>query len=158
MRIEINAATMVLIVGFAMATGIGRAGRAQTAGPAPGAAAAESVSGTPTARVFEIRTYTAEEGKLEALSARFRDHTIQLFEKHGIETIGFWIPVDEPRSKNTLIYIVAHPSREVAKRHWDEFQADPEWQKVKADSEANGKLVTKIDSVFVNPTDYSVLK
>jgi NIPSNAP len=109
-------------------------------------------------RIFEIRTYTAEDGKLDALNARFRDHTVQLFEKHGMQVIGFWIPTDEPRAKNTLIYILAHPSREAAKQHWEEFQNDPEWQKVKADSEADGKLVTKVESVFVNPTDYSPLK
>ena len=76
-------------------------------------------------RVFEIRTYTAEEGKLDALNARFRDHTTKLFEKHGITPIGFWIPADEPRSKNTLIYIVAHASRDAAKQNWDEFGKDP---------------------------------
>ena len=113
----------------------------------------------PTApRVFEIRTYTAEDGKLDALNARFRDHTTKLFEKHGITSIGYWIPADEPRSKNTLIYIVAHASREAAKQNWQEFQNDPEWQNVKAESEANGKLVTKVESVYVNPTDYSPLK
>jgi hypothetical protein len=109
-------------------------------------------------RVFEIRTYTAEEGKLDALNARFRDHTTKLFEKHGITSIGYWIPADEPRSKNTLIYIVAHASRDAAKQHWEEFGKDPEWQKAKAESEADGKLVTKVESVFVNPTDYSPLK
>jgi hypothetical protein len=112
---------------------------------------------TPT-RVFEIRTYTAEEGKLDALNARFRDHTTKLFEKHGITSIGYWIPADEPRAKNTLIYIVAHASREAAKRNWEEFGKDPEWQKVKAESEQGGKLVTKVESVFVDPTDYSPLK
>jgi NIPSNAP len=116
-------------------------------------------STTPTAmRVFEIRTYTAEDGKLDALNARFRDHTIKLFEKHGITSIGYWIPADEPSAKNTLIYIVAHASRDAAKQNWDEFGKDPEWQKVKAESEADGKLVTKVESVFVNPTDYSPLK
>jgi hypothetical protein len=136
--------TVVLASGFAVV--IVKTARTQSAAPPV------------TTRVFEIRTYTAKEGKLDALSARFRDHTIKLFEKHGIESIGYWIPADEPRSKNTLIYIVAHPSREVAKQHWDEFQADPEWQKVKAESEANSKLVTKIESVFVDPTDYSPLR
>src|SRR5450432_1589972 len=76
-------------------------------------------------RVFEIRTYTPEEGKLDALNARFRAHTTKLFEKHGITPIGFWIPADEPRSKNTLIYIVAHASRDAAKQNWDEFGKDP---------------------------------
>jgi hypothetical protein len=124
---------------------------ARTSNTAPPAADSPS-------RVFEIRTYTAEDGKLDALNARFRDHATKLFEKHGIQSIGYWIPADEPRSKNTLIYIVAHPSREAAKQNWQEFQNDPEWQKVKAESEADGKLVTKVESVFVNPTDYSPLK
>lgn len=119
---------------------------------------AESPAADTSSRVFEIRTYTAEEGKLDALNARFRDHTRKLFEKHGIQSIGYWIPADEPRSKNTLIYIVAHPSRDAAKQNWDEFGKDPEWQKVKAESEADGKLVTKVESVYVNPTDYSPLK
>src|SRR5262249_46076451 len=88
-------------------------------------------------RVFEIRTYTAEDGKLDALNARFRDHTTKLFEKHGITSIGYWVPADEPRSKNTLIYVVAHASRDAAKQNWEEFQTDPEWQKVKAESEAD---------------------
>jgi NIPSNAP len=118
----------------------------------------QSPTAPATSRVFEIRTYTAEDGKLDALNARFRDHTTKLFEKHGITSIGYWIPADEPRSKNTLIYIVAHPSREAAKQNWDEFGKDPEWQKVKAESEADGKLVTKVESVYVNPTDYSPLK
>jgi NIPSNAP len=121
-------------------------------------ASAETPDPGTRSRVFEIRTYTAEEGKLDALNARFRDHTTKLFEKHGITSIGYWMPADEPRSKNTLIYIVAHASREQAKANWDEFGKDPEWQKVKSESEADGKLVTKVESVFVNPTDYSPLK
>lgn len=121
-------------------------------------ASADAKDAETPGRVFEIRTYTAEEGKLDALNARFRDHTTKLFEKHGITSIGYWIPADEPRAKNTLIYIVAHASREAAKQNWEEFGKDPEWQKAKAESEADGKLVTKVESVFVNPTDYSPLK
>ena len=109
-------------------------------------------------RVYELRTYTAAEGKLEALKARFRDHTITIFKKHGIESIGYWVPQDGDRSKNTLIYIVAHPSREAATKNWADFQADPEWKKVAAESEANGKLVLKVDSVFMDPTEFSKLK
>jgi hypothetical protein len=109
-------------------------------------------------RVYELRTYTAAEGKLEALKARFRDHTITIFKKHGIESIGYWVPQDGDRSKNTLIYIVAHPSREAATKNWAEFQADPEWKKVAAESEANGKLVLKVESVFMDPTEFSKLK
>ncbi len=108
--------------------------------------------------VFEIRTYTAEPGKLEALHARFRDHTVQIFNKHAMTSVGYFAPTDEPLSKNTLIYVLAFPSREAAKKSWDEFRNDPEWQKVQKESEANGKLVTKVDSVFAEPTDYSPLK
>ena len=109
-------------------------------------------------RVFEIRTYTAEPGKLDALHARFRDHTVQIFNKHGMTSVGYFAPTDDPLSKNTLIYVLAFPSREAAKKSWDEFRSDPEWQKVAKESEANGKLVTKVDSVFAEPTDYSPLK
>jgi len=109
-------------------------------------------------RVFEIRTYTCYEGRLPALEARFRDHTITIFNRHAMTSIGYWIPQDEPRSKDTLIYILAHPSREAAKKNWAEFQADPEWQKVKADSEASGKIVSKVESVFADPADFSPIK
>jgi len=108
--------------------------------------------------VFEIRTYTAEPGKLEALHARFRDHTDEIFKKHGMKSVAYFAPLDEPLSKNTLIYILEFPSREAAKKSWDEFRSDPAWQKVQKESEANGKLVTKVDSVFADPTDYSPLK
>jgi hypothetical protein len=111
-----------------------------------------------TNRVFEFRTYTAEPGKLEALHARFRDHTRQIFAKHGMTSVGYFAPTDEPVSKNTLIYILAFPNRDAAKKSWDEFRNDPEWQKVQKESEANGKLVTKVDSVFADPTDYSPMK
>jgi len=109
-------------------------------------------------RVYELRTYTAPEGKLDALKACFRDHTIRIFKKHGIESIGYWVPQDGDRSKNTLIYIVAHPSREAATKNWAAFVADPEWKKVAAESEANGKIVTKVESVFMDPTEFSQLK
>lgn len=109
-------------------------------------------------RVFEIRTYTALPGRLDALKARFRDHTIEIFKKHGMISIGYWVPQDAPRSQDTLIYILAHPSREEAKKHWAEFQADPEWQKVKAESEASGKIVSHVDSVFADPADFSAIK
>ncbi|HTC36623.1 MAG TPA: NIPSNAP family protein [Bryobacteraceae bacterium] len=108
--------------------------------------------------VFEIRTYTAEPGKLEALQARFRDHTVDIFNKHGMTSVGYFAPSDDPLSKNTLIYILEFPSRDAAKKSWDAFRNDPEWQKVQKESEANGKLVTKVDSVFAEPTDFSPLK
>ena len=109
-------------------------------------------------RVFEIRTYTTEPGKLDALHARFRDHTTKLFEKHGMTNIGYWTPADEPRASDTLIYIIAHESRESAKRSWEDFINDPEWHKARDASEADGKIVNKVESVFVNPTDYSPLR
>lgn len=109
-------------------------------------------------RVYELRTYTCYEGKLDALKTRFRDHTIAIFERHGMESIGYWVPQDPERSRTTLIYILAHPSREAAEKHWTEFQADPEWQKVRADSEANGKIVQKVDRVFMTPADFSALQ
>jgi hypothetical protein len=116
------------------------------------------VKAASNSRVFEVRTYTAEPGKLEALHARFRDHTVQIFNRHGMTSVGYFSPSDEPLSKNTLIYVLAFPSREAAKKSWEEFRSDPEWQKVQKESEANGKLVTKVDSVFTEPTDYSPLQ
>jgi hypothetical protein len=109
-------------------------------------------------RVFELRTYTCNEGKLEALKTRFRDHTIEIFKRHGMESIGYWVPQDPVRSQNTLIYIIAHASREQATRNWAAFSADPEWKKVAAASEANGKIVVKVESVFMDPADFSPLK
>ena len=112
----------------------------------------------PNTRVFEIRTYTAAEGKLDALHARFRDHTLALFKKHDMTSVGYFKPQDAPLKQNTLIYILAHPSREAAAKNWQAFHDDPEWQKVKAASEAQGALTTKIESVFVDPTDYSPMQ
>jgi hypothetical protein len=123
----------------------------QVARPEPTGAAAAN-------RVFEIRTYTTEPGRLDALHARFRDHTTQLFEQHGMTNIGYWTPADEPRSKDTLIYIIAHASRAAAQKNWDGFINDPEWHKARDVSEANGKIVNKVESVFVNPTDYSPIR
>jgi hypothetical protein len=109
-------------------------------------------------RVYELRTYTCNEGKLEALKARFRDHTIAIFKRHNMESIGYWVPQDPERSKNTLIYIIAHASREAAAKNWAEFRADPEWQKVQKESEAAGPIVQKTESVYMSPTDFSQLK
>jgi hypothetical protein len=109
-------------------------------------------------RVFELRTYTCNEGKLPDLLARFRDHTMSIFEKHGMTNIAYWVPQDAPMHENTLIYVIAHASREAAKKNWAEFGSDPEWQKVQKDSEANGKIVSKVVSVFMDPTDFSPLK
>lgn len=109
-------------------------------------------------RVFELRTYYANDGKLSDLQARFRNHTTKLFEKHGMTNIGYWVPQDAPGSKNTLIYLLAHESRQAAKRSWDAFRDDPAWVKVRDASEVNGKLVQKVESVFLDPTDYSQIR
>ncbi|MGA2137026.1 MAG: NIPSNAP family protein [Bryobacteraceae bacterium] len=109
-------------------------------------------------RVFELRTYTCNEGKLPDLLARFRNHTTKIFERHGMTNIAYWVPQDAPNSQNTLIYVIAHASREAAKKNWAEFGADPEWQKVQKDSEANGKIVNKVVSVYMEPTDFSPVK
>jgi hypothetical protein len=112
------------------------------------------------ARVFELRTYTTNDGKLDALNARFKNHTVALFTKHGMTNIGYWTPVDPPRSQNTLIYILAHPSLEAAKKSWAAFREDPVWQKARAESEAQGAIVKQggVESVFLNATDYSPIK
>jgi hypothetical protein len=109
-------------------------------------------------RIFELRTYHTPEGKLDNLLTRFRDHTVDLFKKHGMTNIGYWIPTDEPLKGKTLIYVLAHRDREAAKASWAAFRSDPEWKKVSAASEANGKIVEKVDSVFMEPTDFSMIK
>ena len=108
-------------------------------------------------RVYELRTYITNEGKLEALLARFRDHTCRLFEKHGIQNIGYWVPIEKADgAENTLIYVVAHPSREAAKAAWKAFGADPEWQAARTASEANGKILAQPPgSIFMSVTDFS---
>jgi hypothetical protein len=118
----------------------------------------ESVSAQSGTRVFELRTYTAPEGKLKDLDARFRDHTLKLFTKAGMTNIGYFHPQDAPNSQNTLIYILEHPSRDAAKKNWADFQADPEWQKVSAESQKDGRIVSKVESVFMDATDYSPIK
>ncbi|MDI1313233.1 NIPSNAP family protein [Prosthecobacter sp.] len=106
---------------------------------------------------YELRIYTCNEGKLEALLARFRDHTCKLFEKHGMKNIGYWVPVDEENgSKTTLIYVLEHKSREAAKESFKAFGADPEWQAARKASEEAGKILAKApESIFMASTDYS---
>jgi hypothetical protein len=106
-------------------------------------------------RVYEMRIYTSPDGKFDALNTRFRDHTLKLFEKHGIENVAYFVPIDEPKSKNTLIYLIAHKSRDAADASWKEFRDDPEWKKVHSASEVNGKLVEKVEMMFLAPTDYT---
>jgi len=110
--------------------------------------------------VFELRTYTCNEGKLDGLDARFRDHTIKLFEKHGMTNVLYTHPTDaEKGAGKTLVYLLAHASTDAAKKSFDAFRADPEWIKARDASEANGKLlVNPPASVFLTPTDFSALK
>ena len=109
-------------------------------------------------KVFELRTYTAPEGKLPNLEARFRDHTMRIFEKHGMSNVGYWVPQDAPASDNTLIYIISHDSRDQAAANWDSFRADPEWQEVSRASQVDGRIVSGVEAVFMDATDYSPLK
>jgi NIPSNAP len=112
-----------------------------------------------SSKVFEMRTYTAAEGKFDAVNARFRDHTVKLFEKHGMKNIGYWTPMEGPTAGTTLIYILEHASRDQAKASWAAFGKDPEWQKARAESEAGGRILAKApESVFLTATDYSPIK
>jgi hypothetical protein len=104
-------------------------------------------------RVYEMRIYHAAPGKLDALNKRFRDHTVRLFEKHGMENLGYWTPIDN--TNNLLIYVLAHASRAARDKSFAAFGQDPEWKAASKASEANGKLVAKIESYFMEPTDYS---
>lgn len=112
----------------------------------------------PAGKVYELRIYHAAPGKLDALNARFRDHTCKLFQKHGVELVGFWTPTTGDEAKTTLYYIVAFPSVEAQKKSWDAFRADPDWLKAKAESEKDGKLTVKVESKTLQPTDYSPMK
>jgi hypothetical protein len=120
---------------------------------APAVASAQTAN-----RVFELRTYTAAPGKFDALNKRFRDHTVKLFTKHGMTHVGYWTPADAPLSENTLIYVLAHQSREAAKKSWDAFRNDPEWIKARDESQKDGTLTAEVKSVYMTPTDYSPIK
>jgi hypothetical protein len=123
-------------------------------GVVPGEPVAHAQSG----RVFELRTYTAPEGKLGELNARFRNHTMRIFQKHGLANVAYFTPEDAPLSQNTLVYVISHASREAAKQSWAAFGKDPEWQKVAQESQVNGKIVASVVSQFLVPTDYSPMK
>jgi hypothetical protein len=143
----------ILILAFALAAQSLLLRAADT----PAAPASPSVA--KDSRCFELRTYVAAPGKFEALHARFRDHTNKLFVKHGMEVIGYWVPADADKgATNTLVYLLAHKSRDAAKKSWAAFANDPDWKKARADSEVNGKLVKKFESIFLSATDYSPMK
>jgi hypothetical protein len=106
--------------------------------------------------VYELRTYTTLPGRLPALNRRFSDHTMRFFAKHGMKNVMYWIPTDDARKDNTLIYVLLHESQAAADKSWKDFQADPEWVKVRDASEADGKILVKApDRVFMRMTDYS---
>jgi hypothetical protein len=107
------------------------------------------------ARVFELRTYKAAPGKLDALHARFRDHTLGLFEKHGLEVVGFW---SHGTGDGTLVYLLAFDDPQAADAAWEAFRSDPEWIRARAESETDGILTAGVESVFMSPTDYSPIK
>jgi len=109
-------------------------------------------------RVYELRTYTTHPGRLPALEKRFADHTMKLFEKHGIRNEMYWVPTDEKLRENTLIYVISHESEAQAAKNWDAFRADPEWHKARDASEADGKIVAGVVSVFMTRTEWSPKK
>ncbi len=109
-------------------------------------------------RLFEMRTYTTHPGRLDALHKRFREHTNSIFVKHGMSLIGYWTPAEGPEAENTLVYILAYPSMAAREASWKAFREDPDWKKAQAESEADGKIVMKVESVFLNPTDYSPIR
>ena len=109
-------------------------------------------------QVFELRTYTAADGKHDALLTRFRDHTMRIFEKHGMQNVGYWIPQDAPASENTLIYLLAHPSRDAADASWKAFLEDPEWQAVAEESQRDGRLISGLERVYLDPADFSPMR
>ena len=117
------------------------------------AAALPAFAAEKDTRCFEMRTYFAAPGKLDALHKRFREHTCALFEKHGMTNIGYWTPIENPESK--LVYVLAYPSRDVREKSWKEFMADADWQSACKASEVDGKLVAKAESTFLSATDFS---
>ena len=123
---------------------------------ARGAMPGETVAQAQTrSRVYELRTYTAVEGKLDALHARFRDHILGFFQKHGMTNVVYFKPMDAPLSQTTMIYLLSHESREAAAKSWAAFRDDADFKKITA---AGGPVASKVESVFLEPTDYSPMK
>jgi hypothetical protein len=141
--------TMLSVVGLVAAFAAGFAAR----GVVPGEAVTHAQA---KPRVYELRTYTAVEGRLDALHARFKDHLLGFFRKHGMTNVVYFKPLDAPLSHSTLIYLVSHESREAAAKSWSAFQSDADWKKVAA--AGGGAMASKVESVFLEPTDYSPMK
>lgn len=138
--------TAVIIAGMALLVLAGHAALAQKEKPKV------------DERIFELRIYHAAPGKMQALHERFRNVTSKLFVKHGMTIIGYWSPTDEKEAEKKMYYVLAYPSKAAADKAWAAFRADPDWIKAKAASEVNGTLVDKVESIYMNPTDYSPLK
>ena len=109
-------------------------------------------------RVFELRTYHCKEGKLETLKANFRDFDIRILKRHGIESVGYWVPQDPAHASNTLVFLLVHPSRDAAEKNWAEFAKDPEFVRLAAESLKNGPIIDKIEAMYLDPADFSPLK
>lgn len=108
--------------------------------------------------VYELRLYHVNQGKMAELIARFGNHTDAIFKRHNMKSVGYWSPEDAPSSQNLFVYVLEHPSRQEAEQNWAAFQEDPDWQKVKAESEKNGPLVEHIDRYFMDPASFSALQ
>jgi hypothetical protein len=116
-------------------------------------------SGTGVDQTFELRTYTQLPGRNPAILARFKNHTLKLFKKHGIKNIAYFTTIEkDPTVQSQLIYLVAHQSEEAAKLAWSSFVNDPKWKKVAADSEKDGKIIDNIKSIFMSPTSFSTIR
>jgi hypothetical protein len=144
----------LVLVGIVMVAALAWTGTRDWSGVGSTTVSAQAAGG----RVFELRTYTAHPGKFEAMKARFRQHILPLFKKHKMELVGFWTYADAPLSGNTLVYVLAHPSREAAAANWKAFQADPEKIKVWAETEKDGPINLKVESVYLNAFDASPIK
>lgn len=120
-----------------------------------GAGAQESAA---QERLFELRVYTTHEGKLDDLHKRFREHTNELFVKHGMELVAYWTPTDGEKAENTLIYVLAYPNAEARGEAWQGFINDPDWKAAYAASRAEGPIVSGVESTLMQATDYSPLK
>jgi hypothetical protein len=144
----------LMLFGF----GYGVGARAHSAGLVAEAEAAAAPVLQTADRVYELRTYTAPEGKLDDLLARFRNHTMRILEKHGMSNVGYWLPQDEELRQNTLVYLISHPSRAAADQAWRDFGADPEWQRVSEESQRDGRIVTSVERMYLDPSDFSPMK
>ena len=146
-----------VVIALVLATVLTAAATGQLTAAGPTGATTKPAAAT-TGRVFEMRKYYTLPGRLEALNARFRNHTTKLFEKHGMENIGYWEITQGPEAGKVLVYILAYPSMEAKDAAWKRFRDDPDWKKAREESEKDGKIVEKIESTILKGTDYSAIK